>query len=133
MNEIHDYGSELERRAREIVAAAQDHRDTTDLNDERVEAAGRNGTPAEESSALPSSGASLCVHGSSEKSGVVPKQQPQSTQTTDREDQQFVLMEGSQKAEEQDQEVEQQEQQVVVVVEDPPAEGSIFHRPPPME
>ena len=91
------------------------------MNDERVEAAGRDGAPAEESSALPSSGASLCAHGSSEKSGVVPKQQPLSTQTAEREDQQFVLMEGSREAEEQNMEVEQQEQQVVVVVEDPPA------------
>ena len=34
---IHEYGVELQRRAREIVAAAQDHRDTADINDERVE------------------------------------------------------------------------------------------------
>ena len=90
MNAIHDYGSELERPAREIVAAAQDPRDTTNKNDERVEAAVRDGAPAEESSALPSKGASLCAYGSSEKSGVVPKQQPLSTQTAEREDQQFV-------------------------------------------
>ena len=52
VNAIHEYGIELQRRARKIVAAAQDHRDTTDMNDEPVEAADREGAPAEESSAL---------------------------------------------------------------------------------
>ena len=115
MNAIHEYGIKVERRARDTVATAQDHRDTTDMNDDRVEASDREGAPAEESSALPSSGASLFAHGSSEKSGVVPKQQPHPMQITDLEDQQFVLMEGSRKMEKQDQEVEQQEQQVMVV------------------
>ena len=32
---IHEYGAELQRRASEIVAAAQDHRDIADINDEQ--------------------------------------------------------------------------------------------------
>ena len=76
---IREYGVELHKRAREIVAAAQDHRDTTDTNDVRVEAADRGGTPAQESSAIPSSEASLFEHGLSKRSGVMPKQQPQPT------------------------------------------------------
>ena len=83
---IHEYGVELQRRAREIVAAAQDHRDTADINDERVETEDREGAPAQESSALPSSGASLFAHGSSKKSGVTPKQQPQPKQMAHRKE-----------------------------------------------
>lgn len=109
MNAIHEYRIELERRSSEIVAAAQDHRDTTVFNDERVEAADGDGARANESGALSSSGTFLFAHGSSEKSGVVAKQQTQpTTQITDREDRQFPFIEGSRKLEEQDQEVDQQ-------------------------
>ena len=40
------------------------------------------------SGALPSSQASLCKRGSSENSGVMPKQQPQPKQMTDRKEEQ---------------------------------------------
>ena len=98
---IHEYGFDLQRRATEIAAAAQDRRDTADTNDERVEATDRAGAPAQESSAPPSSRAFVFAHGSSKKPGVIPKQQPQPTQMADREDQQLVLMEGERKGEEQ--------------------------------
>eukprot|EP00904_Undaria_pinnatifida_P011787 jgi/Undpi1/7739/HiC_scaffold_23.g10212.m1 len=105
MNAIHEYRIELERRSSEIVAAAQNHRDTTVFNDERVEAADGDGARANESGALSSSGTFLFAHGSSEKSVVVAKQQTQpTTQINDREDRQFPLIEGSRKLEEQDQE-----------------------------
>ena len=121
INAIHEYEIELQRPAREIVAATQDHRDTADINDERVEAADREGAPAQESNALPPGGTSLFAHGSSDKSEVMSKKQPQPTQTTDREDQQLVLMESERKVEEQEQEVEQLEQVEELVASPPPA------------
>ena len=82
----HDYGVELRRRAWAIVAAAQYLRDTTDVSHERVKArADDRGAPAQ-SSALPSNRTSLFEHGSSEKSGLMPKQQPQTKQITDRKE-----------------------------------------------
>ena len=71
---IHDYGVELRRRAWAIAAAAKYHRNTADVSHEQVEArADDRGASAKESGALPSSRFSLFEHGSSEKSGVVPK------------------------------------------------------------
>ena len=57
-----------------MVSAAQYHQDTADVSHEQVEArADDRGASAKESGALPSSRFSLFEHGSSEKSGVVPK------------------------------------------------------------
>ena len=63
-------------------------RDTADLSHKQGEArTDDRGAPAQ-SSALPSRRASLFEHGSSETSGVVPKQQPQPKQMTDRKEEQ---------------------------------------------
>ena len=66
-----------------MVTAAQDQRDTADVDLAQVEAgADRGGAPAKEDSALPSRQTSLSELVSSEKSAVLSKQTASPKQTT---------------------------------------------------
>ena len=70
-----------------MVAAARDQPEIASVRYTRVEAReDRRRAPAQESSALPSNQSSLFKDGSSEKSGVMTKQQPQLKQMTDHKE-----------------------------------------------